>query len=428
MPAQSEPVTLRGGKDAHGIGRSREDVRPERQALDAIRGIISGDLRAHNRRLVIEEAFRRETVSRGELTRATGLTGAAISRITRELIDIGLLNERFANLGQARPGRPTRALELRPGWAFVVGVGIGAYEQSVQIADLRGRCVARRPLHLRSLRSAKSALAKVAREVRALSAKKDIDGRRIIACGVAMAGLVDPKKGTVIQSPNLGWQDVPVGEILARALGAPVYVDAMHHALNLANGRRSSARAENVVLVNAAMGIGSSVMLRGKILRGNHAAAGQIGHMSVAGARELCTCGRRGCLDTVASGYAVLRRLGMVPVRTSPKEHGVRDAQRLLRILRQTSVPTVRKALFEAGRCLGQALNTVDRVLDVDRFVLAGPLSQAESYVDGVKSSLESVAHSRLSVSSLSADNAAAWIALERSFLSATLDLSRLRP
>ena len=392
------------------------------------RRIISEDLRAHNRGLILEEAFRRGNISRGALAQSTGLTGAAISRITRELIQAGLLREQSGTSGPGGPGRPTRELEFLPGGAFVVGVGIGAYEQWVQIADMRGRSIARRALRLRSLRTAESALRNVVQEIKALAAAAAIPQRRIIGCGIAIAGLVDPASGTVLQSPNLGWRDVPVADRLGAALGAPVCVDAMHHALNLAEMRRTSAQDESVVLINAAMGIGASVMLHGSVLRGGHAAAGQIGHMRVAGANDLCTCGRRGCLDTVASGYAVLRRLKAVANRKAPKEHDVKDARRLMQIIGgdDRGAPSVLKALFESGQQLGAALGIVARVLDPDRFVLAGPLAQTESYVAGVRSGL-GASSPALSVSVLPADSAGAWLALSRFVLSSTLDLSRLR-
>lgn len=411
---------------------ARENVRPfgnkksETPGLEGVRGIVSEDLRTHNRKLVLEEIFRGEMVSRNQLARTTGLTGAAISRITRELIATGLLKERIGSVAQCGPGRPTRELELVPTAAFVVGVGIGAYEQWVQLADLRGQCLARSAVHLSTLRTFERALTEVAKRVNSMAAKSGIPRQRIIGCGVAMAGLVDPVKGTVIRSPNIGWEDVPVALKLSTALGVPVYVDAMHHALNLAEARRGQSRQETVILVNAAMGIGSSVMLQGHILRGTHAAAGQIGHMHIPGEHGLCTCGRRGCLDTVASGYAILRHLKLIAGRSTAKEHNVEDARRLLRVMQRQPELRVRRAIFEAGRRLGQGMDIVQSVVDADRFILAGPLSQSPVYVDGVRAALGNGLGQSLAVSGLTADSAAAWLALERYFLSATLDLNRL--
>ena len=165
----------------------------------------------------------------------------------------------------------------------------------------------------------------------------------------------------------------------------------MHHALNLAEeGFGNGAGGGDTVLVNASMGIGASVMEQGRIVRGRYSAAGQIGHMNVPGATELCTCGRRGCLDTVASGYGVLRRLALVPPRKVAREHDAAAARKLLAAIERErqGEPKVRQAFQASGAQLGDALNAVRALLDPQRIVLAGPLSTTASYVKGVQAKL----------------------------------------
>ncbi len=250
---------------------------------------------------------------------------------------------------------------------------------------------------------------------------------RLLGVGVAIAGVVDPARAVVLHSPNIGWDGVALGESLARATRLPVVVEAMHHALNLAEVRHGAMRGiADAVLVNAAMGIGASVMEEGRIVRGSHGAAGQIGHMRITRASEICTCGRRGCLDTVASGYAVLRRLGAVAARRKAGEHGTDYAQSLLAATgrERAGERTARAAFRACGEQLGEALNAVRAVFDPARIVLAGPLSQTGSYVEGVRARLG--AEPQVFLATHSTDAAAANLALLHLAFGPRLDLSRL--
>lgn len=369
----------------------RSGVPSRPQGAESGNGAVPGDLRRYNRGLVLGLLSRRQAASRKEIAAHTRLTGAAISRITRELLDAGLVTEDAATSGSAGRGRPTYGLRLAADGGFVAGIGIGAYEQWIQIANLRGGCVSRRAIRLLGARTPALAIREIARQARSLAREAGIPAARLLGAGVAVAGVVDPDRAIVLHSPNIGWQGVHLGDLLAKTLKLPVVVEAMHHAMNLVEARSGAVRGiADAVLVNAAMGIGSSVMTAGRIVRGSHAAAGQIGHMRVGGATEICTCGRTGCLDTVASGYAVLRRLEMIPARRAPGEHDASAARLLIAAMNQEreGVRATRAAFRAAGERLGDALNAVGAVLDPGRIVLAGPLASAESFVEGVRARL----------------------------------------
>ncbi len=397
---------------------------------------VPGDLRRHNRGLVLERMCRSGAVSRTALAAATGLTPAAVSRITRELVDAGLVRELARGGAPAARGRPQVDLELAAEGAYVIGIGIGAYEQWIRIADLRGDCVSRRAVQLLDQPSARAALSLLTREIRALLSLAKIPRRRVLGAGIASAGIVDRRRGVVVESPNLGWRELPIADIVSGALDLPVCVEAMHHALNLAEkGIGEAAGGGDTVLVNASMGIGASVMEQGRIVRGRHGAVGQIGHMSVPRAMELCTCGRRGCLDTVASGYAVLRRLGLVPPRRVAREHDAAAARKLLEAIEseRQGVPRVRQAFQASGEQLGDALNSVRALLDPQRIVLAGPLGHTASYLKGVLVRLNerdggggSAEAPLLGVAAHTADSAGAYLALAEFAFGARLELSRL--
>lgn len=392
---------------------------------------VAEDLRRFNRGLALERIFSRGVASRNDIARDTGLTGAAISRITRELLNAGLVRERESTEERNGRGRPVAALELAPDGAFVIGVGIGAYEQWMQIANHRGECVSRRAVRLLEHKPLARAFQALIKDARVMVNEAGMPWHRVLGMTVAVAGVVDHERGNVLHSPNIGWDEAAVAEPLQKGLKLPVRVEALHHALNLAEARFGVTRgARDVVLVNAALGIGASVMEAGRIVRGSRAAAGQIGHMRVVGASELCTCGRRGCLDTVASGYAVLRRMGKVGSRRIPREHNMDDVRRLANAIEREKCGDSRvQAAFRAsGEQLADALNAIRAVLDPERIVLAGPLAQTGSYVEGIRSRLDGRGDnpSFLRLATQSGDTAAIRLALSQFVFCSSLDLARL--
>ncbi|MEX0730124.1 MAG: ROK family transcriptional regulator [Aquisalimonadaceae bacterium] len=404
--------------------------------MESSSGASSEGLRRHNRSLVLQHIFTNGPTSRVKIAAKTGLTGAAITRITRELIDAGLIRE-GAKVGNAdRPGRRSIELDLDETGGYVLGFGAGAFEQWIQLSGLRGQPIARQRLKLMGARSAAAALATVVEAGRDLIRRSGVEYRRVLGLGAAIAGVVDPRAGTVLLSPNLGWRDVELGQILASGLGMPVRVESLHHALNLTESQLGKTRGLNdVVLINLALGIGASILADGRIIRASSTMAGQIGHMRMPGASELCTCGRRGCLDTVSSGYAVLRALGRIEPRHEAGRHKPSNADIMLQAIAEADAgePEVVGAFLEAGKHLGSVLDAVWALNNPKRVVLAGPLAQVRSYVEGVRLAIDrerwqSKADEILVISDKSNDAAGAWLALDEFMLRQDIRIPRPSP
>lgn len=384
-------------------------------------GASSEQLRIHNRRLVLQHIFVNGPTSRAEIAAQTNLTGAAITRITRELLDDGLLREGAQITHAGRPGRRSIELDLHDSGTYVLGFGAGAYEQWLQLSNLRGRPLDREQLHLMRTGDPDIAISVVIAAALRLLERNHIERSRVLGFGAAVAGVVDSSSGRVLQSPNLGWRDVDFGPTVAKALGLPVKVESLHHALNMAEcGSGVTRGLSNVALLNLALGIGGSFLIDNRILRGSGTAAGQLGHMRVPGGTELCTCGRRGCLDTVASGHAVLRTLGRIEARTKAGPHDPREAQLLLDAMKAADAgePGPGNAFFTAGQHIGAALDAIWTIASPKRVVLAGPLAQIKQYVDGIHGVLDSerwnaAPEDVLLVSRKSNDAAGVWLALD---------------
>ncbi|MGH8927825.1 MAG: ROK family protein, partial [Acidimicrobiia bacterium] len=150
----------------------------------------------------------------------------------------------------------------------------------------------------------------------------------------------------------------------------------------LAEFRRHPADDRNLILVKLGRGVGAGVILGGLLHKGDHSAAGEIGHVRVVDEGEPCRCGNRGCLETVASVPAIIRRLG-----ADPDRHPW-DALALAGLIGEEPV---RRALAEAGRHLGTVLANVVAMLDVGHVVLAPELLNASDVlIEEIRTELSS--------------------------------------
>lgn len=138
----------------------------------------------------------------------------------------------------------------------------------------------------------------------------------VAGIGVGSPGPLDPDTGVIIDTPNLGWKDFPLGDVLQDAFGAPVVVDNDVNVGTYGEWRCTKLCAHKHVLgVFPGTGIGGGIIIDGKILHGFSGAAGEVGHMTVMPDGPYCGCGKRGCLEAVASRIAIAKEVAALAAR-----------------------------------------------------------------------------------------------------------------
>ena len=139
----------------------------------------------------------------------------------------------------------------------------------------------------------------------AVSAVIDDD---VVAIGVGLAGLIDARSGVLLSAPNLAWRNLSVSEGLGSRFGLPVTVDNDATAAAWGESRIGASRGyDDSLFVGVGTGIGGGIVAGGRLVRGAHGLAGEIGHVIVEPDGPLCGCGNRGCWEQVASGLAIAR-------------------------------------------------------------------------------------------------------------------------
>lgn len=324
-------------------GRSARSARSTRLA-SASRGLPE-DARRTNRSLLLRLLHHGGPASRAELSKLVGLTPATVSAVIKELLERGVVEELGRTSGGV--GKPATVVGIVPDGWHVVSISLSAPDQFVgAIVNLAGKVVVRRTYE-RAGKVGSEAVELVASICDELVADSE---RPLLGIGIASPGIVDGR-GTVLNAARLGWHGLPLADQLGRRTGLTVHVANDANAAALAELSFGHSDATSFLLVRVDQGVGAGLVLDGRLYRGTRSAAGEIGHVVVDPEGAPCTCGKRGCLETVISAPLLEGRPGGAPST---------DADSELAVLRR------------AGGHLGTALATVLSALDLDDVVLSG--------------------------------------------------------
>ncbi|MGP8073881.1 MAG: ROK family protein [Thermoplasmata archaeon] len=129
------------------------------------------------------------------------------------------------------------------------------------------------------------------------------------AIGVAVAAQVDPRTGTVVHAPNLGWRDVPLARRVAEQLGGPVRVVNDARAATFAEWRHGAGTgSDDLFCLFLGTGVGGSAVVGGRLLEGGSHAFGEVGHLTIVSGGRKCHCPNWGCLEAYVGGWAIAER------------------------------------------------------------------------------------------------------------------------
>ncbi|WHH56871.1 ROK family transcriptional regulator [Petroclostridium sp. X23] len=259
-----------------------------------------------NTSLILNTVREKGPVSRAEIAKMTGLTPATVTNITAELISYNLILE--AERGESSGGRKPVMLRINSNGYCVVGVYIGSKGVKIIVANLNSEPIYQESLIIDGIVESDIVLKNITEIVSNwMSRNKD---KKILGMGVGVHGLVKSREGISIYAPNLGWENVPVKQILEDALDIPVFVDNDVRTMTL--GESWFGRAKNIsnfVFIYVGYGIGGSIVIDNQLYRGASEGAGEVGHTTIDMNGPKCSCGNCGCLQTMASEQAMMRKI-----------------------------------------------------------------------------------------------------------------------
>jgi len=193
----------------------------------------------------------------------------------------------------------------------LLGIDIGGTKLAVSLGNEQGVIERRLRRPIEASGKPEADVVRIAEDVRKLLRDAGVAREDVAASGVSAPGPVDVERGSRGDPPDLpGWGTVPLVRLLSEALGRPVALENDANAAALAEWRFGAGRGRrNVVYLTMSTGIGGGLILDGRLFRGHHSSAGEIGHIPLEEAGARCACGLRGCFEAYAGGAAWTRRL-----------------------------------------------------------------------------------------------------------------------
>jgi predicted NBD/HSP70 family sugar kinase len=241
--------------------------------------------------------------SRADVTRQLGVTAPTVSKAVASLLRSGLLEEFDAPCNGR--GRPARQLRLASETAQVLGFVIDAGLCRIVLASLDGTLMDDSEIQFSTPDTYPKLIDTAAHHIATLLRS----GVQTLGLGISLPGLIDSNTQTGLLSPNVPMTNGhSPGQDLSFRLSLPSVLLQECHALCLAERQYGNARSlDDFAMLDATTGVGLGVLTAGRLLTGKNGLAGEIGHLPVKPNGGLCGCGRRGCLETLASDSALAK-------------------------------------------------------------------------------------------------------------------------
>jgi predicted NBD/HSP70 family sugar kinase len=342
--------------------------------------------------------------TRADLARVTGMARSTISQRVDALVAHGLIRE--ADESESTGGRPPRQLRLRTEDNAVMGVDLGATHCRLALMDISGQVLASREDALLIDEGPEAVLTHVDRRLHDLldEANKPLEALRAIGMGVP--GPVEFASGQPNNPPIMpGWNEYPIPEFFTERYGISVLVDNDVNVMALGEQRRAFPDTRYLMFVKIGTGIGCGIVVDralyrgadgcagdighirldptgpvcgiiadGDLHRGAQGCAGDIGHIRVSGHEDAgCRCGNSACLEAVAGGAALARRL-------TDFGFEVATGSEVVELVMSGNIQALR-LVREAGRVVGEVLAGLVNFFNPEVIVIGGVLSAVHDHL-----------------------------------------------
>ncbi|MGW0803793.1 ROK family protein [Nonomuraea sp. NPDC002799] len=320
--------------------------------------------------------------TRGELAELTGLSRSTVS----QRLD-GLIGRQWVVAGDdsiSSGGRPAAMFAFNGGARVVLAADLGATHARLAVTDLGMTVLAERAVELPIDAGPERTLGAVAAVFQELLEDGGRDPGQVCGVGVGLPGPVEHGSGRPVNPPIMpGWDGFAVPEWLGARLGAPVLVDNDVNIMAVGEHWAARPSVDHLIFIKIGTGIGCGIISGRKLHRGAQGAAGDVGHIRVAGAEAPCRCGNAGCLEAVAGGASMAAALCAAGIEA----RGGRDVVALMRAgdLRAT------RLVRQAGREVGAVMASIVNFFNPSVIVIGGDIAEAgEQVLAGVRETIYS--------------------------------------
>jgi N-acetylglucosamine repressor len=334
---------------------------------------------------VIEYLYRNGATSNPEIARYTKMSSPSISKLLQELIELGIVLD--LGTGDSIGGRKPTLFGINPEAKYIIGIDIDCRMVKMGVFNLANQAVSKIITYFGNVKDKNIMFKELFRKLDDLLYSNKIDRRKILGVGISIPGLIDSKTGETYQDLLIDGKTVV--EQIEEKYGLPAIID--NDSRVMAYGEQAFGYAKNkkdVLCLNICDGVGLGMILNGAVYRGKNGLAGEFGHVKIVKDGNLCTCGKYGCLETVASGTALIEQA----------QQGIKMGKKtLINELAKGNLDDIHVSdIIEAvnkgdifafeiinrlGHFLGEALSSMVHIFNPEMIIIGGKVAMAGDFL-----------------------------------------------
>ena len=342
-----------------------------------------------NKNSILKKTILRLCIQSGEysiaaLSEQINTSVPTVTKLIGELMDEGFMIE-LGKSGTSGGRRPS-IYGLNPGAGYFIGLDIRHTHASVAVTDFKGNLVCYQDDIPFILEIDEACLHTISKNIRDFFVEHDLDWNRVLGMGISVAGRVNPKTGySNLYSFD---PDRPINKILSEDLDIPVVIENDSRAMTYGEYLSGVVKKEkNVLFVNVSWGLGMGMILDGRLYYGTSGYSGEFGHFPLLDNDQICRCGKVGCLETGASGSALVRMISeqLQAGRASSlsrifKDQGKVNLNDIFKAVQEEDILTI-ETIEKIGANLGRGLAGLINVFNPQLVVLGGKVAMAGDYL-----------------------------------------------
>jgi N-acetylglucosamine repressor len=355
----------------------------ENTYLEELSGVA---LKKHIQKIkIIKYLYTNGAKSLADICNRIKISSPTTASIINELVNSGLLEKQ--GRGKSKGGRKPYLFGLRENSLFVLGVEIGRYRTRLAVFNNKNHNISGLREYNLELNNEIQTINKLCGYIEEIISSSGIDPHKLIGIGINMPGLVDSKNG--INYTYFNFNENSVCRILEKKFNRPIFIENDAKAIALAEHRFGLAKGKKDVLVlYLDWGIGLGIIQDGKLYRGVSGFAGEFSHIPIVENGLLCHCGKQGCLETMASGTALVRMMkerietdkNLLPSIDLTNEPDKDEITLIIDSAKNGNQFAI-NLLSEIGYNLGKGLAILIQLLNPELIILGGRMTEAEHYI-----------------------------------------------
>ena len=333
---------------------------------------------SENHLSIIKALYFNGTISCSDISKITGASIPNVSKNIYELIDSGYVIEK--GFAESKGGRKPLMYSLVANKFYIVSVAMDQFSTKMAMVDLNNSFVKDIECFEFNLYDANASADYLVKKINSFINSSGVSKKEICGIGIAMPGFFDIVTG--INKTFLKNQDKSIRDYITEATGFPTYIDNDSSAIALAELKFGVGRAKKeIMVINIGWGIGLGMIVNGEIFRGFSGFAGEFSHIPLFKNERICSCGKRGCLETEVSLIIIEQKAqkaisaGEYTTITA-NENGKVTISSILAEANKGDHLAI-KLISEAGYYVGQGIAVLIHIMNPQSIVLSGKGSEA---------------------------------------------------